>query len=91
MLPDVHHTLSLIRIESQAEVPLKGPVRMLRRIRIAPSQIAFKNLVRKHTCHHLASARDEPILPLPNMAHQKRALLHMAGSPTAQRFVAAQS
>src|SRR5271168_576701 len=65
-------------------------VNLLNRIRINPSQISFEQFRRKHAGHYLASAGHEPILPLPNVAHQQRALLHVPGSSAAQRFITAQ-
>ncbi len=70
---------------------LRGLVRRtigaLSRIGINPPKVAFKDFGGKHSCHYPAPARDERILPLPDIAHQKRALLYMAGSLTAQLFV----
>src|SRR5580704_8862085 len=65
--------------------------RVLRRIRINVPQIPLEDFGRKHACYHLAPRRNERVLPLPDLPHQKGALLYMTSSAAAQGLIAAES
>src|SRR5579872_314768 len=56
-------------------------------IRIDSSQIMFEQRGRQEAGYHATTGDRGAILPLPDMSHQERSLLDMAGTTPAQQFV----